>query len=269
MTPRPSLVAVVTAAGHGTRFWPFTAHVPKEMLPIGTTPAVGHVVTECLAAGADQVYVVTRPGDTIVPSYLASLAGAGLPVQAVTEDTSAGYGNAAGLLTLARVLAGCELFLVAFGDDVLLEDTPGTALAAMHRVAYEAGADAVIAAQPVAREEIASFGVVEATRPGADQVAAIRQRPDPATVDEPLALVSRLVLRPPILTGLKARPEARGEVDLGLAVGELARAGDVRVHRLAAQWMTVGEPHRYSQALQWWLARSGGLATLEGTPRAC
>ncbi|MGW0885398.1 hypothetical protein [Streptomyces sp. NPDC002671] len=186
-----------------------------------------------------------------------------------TRGAAAGYLDAAPLLTLVRVLAGCELFLVAFGDDVLLEDTPGGELAAMHCVAHEDGADAVIAAQPVTREEIASFGVVEPTTPGGERVAIIRQRPDAATVDEPLAVVSRLVLRPPILTGLAARPEARGEVDLGLAVGDLARAGDVRVHRLAAQWMTVGEPHRYSQAMQLWLARSGGPATIEGNPRAC
>jgi UTP--glucose-1-phosphate uridylyltransferase len=46
------LRAVVTAAGHGTRFRPFSSHVPKEMLPIGGTPAVELVIDECVHAGA-------------------------------------------------------------------------------------------------------------------------------------------------------------------------------------------------------------------------
>jgi hypothetical protein len=34
-------------------------------------------------------------------------------------------------------------------------------------------------------------------------------------------------------------------VDLGVAVGELARIADVRVHRLIGHWVTVGEPRRF------------------------
>ena len=41
-----------------------------EMLPVGGTPALGHVIAECTAAGADRVYVVTRPGDPVVPAYV-------------------------------------------------------------------------------------------------------------------------------------------------------------------------------------------------------
>ncbi|MBV9022414.1 MAG: NTP transferase domain-containing protein [Streptomycetaceae bacterium] len=248
MTVRPSCPAVVTAAGHGTRFRPFTQYVPKEMLPIGTQPAVGHVITECLAAGADLVYVVTRPGDPIVPAYVADLRQQGMPVQAIPENLDHGYGNAAPLLTLAEQLAGCEVFMVAFGDDVLLGHPAGSDLSAMLTLATS-GADAVIAAQLIDHEQIASFGVVEVTEPGGDRVSRIRQRPDPATVREPLAVVSRLVLRPAILRHLIPRPEASGEVDLGLAVGDQAAVTDVRVRRLTAHWVTVGDPRRYADAL--------------------
>lgn len=94
MNARPACPAIVTAAGHGSRFRPFTTIVPKEMLPIGPRPAVGHVIDECLAAGAD--------------------------LHAATEDLTHGYGNAAPVLTLRDYLAGCETFVVAFGDDILL-----------------------------------------------------------------------------------------------------------------------------------------------------
>ncbi|GIH71014.1 nucleotidyltransferase family protein [Sphaerimonospora thailandensis] len=244
----PICPAVVTAAGRGTRFRPFTDWVPKEMLPIGSRPALGHVIDECLAAGADLVHVATRPGEQIIPAYVSGLREQGFPVRAVPEDLSYGYGNAAPLLTLAEELAAAETFMVAFGDDVLLGGRPGADLAAMRRLA-EQGADSVIAAQLIDRADVGSFGVVDLADPGGDRVSGIRQRPDPATVAEPLAVVSRLVLRPGILPRLVARPEARGEVDLGLAVGEQSHTGDVRVRRLAADWVTVGEPRRYADAL--------------------
>ncbi|MEO3855780.1 sugar phosphate nucleotidyltransferase [Acrocarpospora sp. B8E8] len=247
--PHRPCPAVVTAAGHGTRFYPFTRFVPKEMLPIGSKPALGHVIAECIAAGADHVYVVTRPDDQIVPGYTAWLHDQGLAIRAVPEDLSCGYGNAAPLLTLADELTACEEFLVAFGDDVLLGGTPGADLAAMRALAESASAEATIAAQRIDRTDIGSFGVVDLAEPGGNRVTGIRQRPDPASVAEPLAVVSRLVLRPAILDHLVTRPEAAGEVDLGVAVGEQARVGDVRVHRLDAVWVTVGEPHRYADAL--------------------
>jgi UTP--glucose-1-phosphate uridylyltransferase len=87
-------------------------------------------------------------------------------------------------------------------------------------------------------------------------VRRIRQRPDPGTVTEPLAVVSRLILRPSILGLLIPRPEAHGEVDLGIAVGERARQADVRAHRVTAHWVTVGDPRRYYDALtRYWSTR--------------
>ncbi len=249
-TDRPTdWLAVVTAAGRAGRFRPFSAVVPKEMLPLGGTPAVHHVITECLDAGARQVVVVTRPDDAVVPAYVERLRADGLPVEAIAEDLSHGYGNAAPLLTLQDRLRDEPLFAVAFGDDVLLGDGyGGTDLAMMQRLA-RGGAAAVIAAQRISREDVGSFGVVDVATPGSDQVTAIRQRPRPATVTEPLAVVSRLFCTPAVLPLLVPRTGTRGEVDLGLAVGELARRADVRVHRLHAEWVTVGEPRRYVHAL--------------------
>jgi UTP--glucose-1-phosphate uridylyltransferase len=238
--------AVVTAAGHATRFRPFSTIVPKEMLPVGHRPAVDHVIDECVGAGATTVIVVIRPDDVVVPAYLDVLRDDGVPVEAIAEDLGHGYGNGAPLLTLRERLAAEESFGVAFGDDVLLG---GHDLSAMHDLASD-GADAVIAAQLVDHADIASFGVVDTHPDDPDRVIGIRQRPDPATVVEPLAVVSRLIVRPSIFDLLVPTEHARGEVDLGVAVGELAQIADVRVHRITGRWVTVGEPRRYLEALQ-------------------
>ena len=46
--------AIIPAAGFGTRHLPITKAVPKEMLPVLSKPAIDYVVSECIAAGAQQ-----------------------------------------------------------------------------------------------------------------------------------------------------------------------------------------------------------------------
>src|ERR1700686_2695642 len=51
--------AVIPAAGLGTRFLPATKATPKEMLPIVDKPAIQYVVEEAVAAGLDDVLLIT------------------------------------------------------------------------------------------------------------------------------------------------------------------------------------------------------------------
>src|ERR1700677_3822126 len=51
--------AVIPAAGLGTSFLPATKATPKEMLPVLYKPAIHYVVEEAVAAGLDDVLMVT------------------------------------------------------------------------------------------------------------------------------------------------------------------------------------------------------------------
>lgn len=250
MTNPGAFPAVVTAAGSATRFQPFSTTVPKEMLPLGHTPAVEHVILECLHAGASEVIVVTRPGDRIIPAHVDTLHRDGLPVETVEEDLGHGYGNAAPLLTLHERLARCDAFAVAFGDDVVLGEQPrGYNLATM-RQKMRPGIEGVIASQHVEPCQTRSFGIIDTDPAQDERVVGIRQRPDPSTVEVPLAVVSRLILRPSILDRLVPAEAARGEVDLGIAAGQLATTSHVDVHEITGRWVTVGDPPHYREALQ-------------------
>ena len=57
--------AVIPAAGHGTRFLPVTKVVPKEMLPIGSRPALELIVEEAKSAGADEIVMVISKGKAV------------------------------------------------------------------------------------------------------------------------------------------------------------------------------------------------------------
>ncbi len=62
-------VAVVPAAGMGTRFLPATKAVPKELLPIGDTPMLQIIIDEALGAGIDHIVVVSSKAKPGIEAY--------------------------------------------------------------------------------------------------------------------------------------------------------------------------------------------------------
>src|SRR5881227_2115681 len=61
--------AVFPAAGLGTRFLPATKAMPKEMLPLVDKPIIQYGVEEALAAGCDQIIIVTGRGKTAIEDH--------------------------------------------------------------------------------------------------------------------------------------------------------------------------------------------------------
>ena len=51
--------AIIPAAGLGTRFLPATKAMPKEMLPIVDKPTIQYIVEEAIAAGIEDIIIVT------------------------------------------------------------------------------------------------------------------------------------------------------------------------------------------------------------------
>src|SRR5207249_2540322 len=61
--------AVVPVAGPGTRLYPATKSMPKEMLPVGRKPTVQYVVEELAQAGITQVLLVTSQKKTSIKDH--------------------------------------------------------------------------------------------------------------------------------------------------------------------------------------------------------
>ncbi len=66
-----SRTAVIPAAGLGTRFYPVTKAVPKELLPIVDVPVLQLVMDEAIAAGAEHIVLVSHVSKTPVEAYVA------------------------------------------------------------------------------------------------------------------------------------------------------------------------------------------------------
>ena len=61
--------AVIPAAGAGTRFLPATKAVPKELMPIGDTPAIQLIIDEALGAGIEHIVVVSSRSKPSIERY--------------------------------------------------------------------------------------------------------------------------------------------------------------------------------------------------------
>jgi UTP--glucose-1-phosphate uridylyltransferase len=61
--------AVFPAAGLGTRFLPATKAIPKEMLPLVDKPLIQYGVEEALAAGIDEIIIITSRGKSAIEDH--------------------------------------------------------------------------------------------------------------------------------------------------------------------------------------------------------
>src|SRR5246127_3537497 len=129
--------AVFPAAGLGTRFLPATKAQPKEMLPLVDKPIIQYGVEEALAAGCDQIIIITGRGKTAIEDHFdvsyeleKMLEERGkiellsivrqisdmIHVAYVRQKEAMGLGHA---VLMARELVGNEPFAVLLADDVI------------------------------------------------------------------------------------------------------------------------------------------------------
>ncbi|UCF69509.1 MAG: NTP transferase domain-containing protein, partial [Acidobacteriota bacterium] len=133
---------VFPAAGLGTRFLPATKSMPKEMLPIVDKPAIQYAVEEAIAAGIEDVLIVTGRGKRAIEDYFDhSFELESILRERGQEDRLALVRQVAGLCRIAYVrqkralglghavlcaqsLVGDEPFAVFLADDLVFGKVP-------------------------------------------------------------------------------------------------------------------------------------------------
>src|SRR5437879_1333648 len=167
--------AVFPAAGLGTRFLPATKAQPKEMLPLVDKPIIQYGVEEALAAGCNQIIMVTGRGKTAIEDHfdvsyelehileekkktdllkVVRQISDMIHVAYVRQKEALGLGHA--VLT-ARELVGNEPFDVLLADDVVDSTVP--CLKQMMDV-FDETQCSVIATQVVEGPAISAYGVL-------------------------------------------------------------------------------------------------------------
>src|SRR5262252_5880808 len=168
--------AVFPAAGLGTRFLPATKAQPKEMLPLVDKPIIQYGVEEALAAGCDQIIIITGRGKQAIEDHfdvsyelekmleekkktellniVRSISDM-IHLAYVRQKEALGLGHA---VLMARELVGDEPFAVLLADDVIDAEEP--CLKQMMRV-FEETQCSVVATQVVEGPGISAYGVLD------------------------------------------------------------------------------------------------------------
>jgi UTP--glucose-1-phosphate uridylyltransferase len=234
--------AVFPAAGLGTRFLPATKAQPKEMLPLVDKPIIQYGVEEAVAAGVDNIILVTGRGKNAIEDHfdvsveletfleargkkelLAEIRKISnlINFSYVRQGEPLGLGHA---VLVTRPLVGDEPFAVILGDDVI--DATPPALRQMIDVFEEVNGP-VLAIERVPREDVSSYGIIagEEIRPGVYRIHDLVEKPPRDEAPSDLAIIGRYILTPDIFPALAATVSDRtGEIQLTNGLRQLLKS---------------------------------------------
>ena len=234
--------AVIPAAGLGTRLLPNTKSIPKEMLPLVDKPVIQYIVEEAVAAGVEQILIITNRGKTSIEDYfdyapdleerlmadgkkkdarivhdIADMA----DVVFMRQKETKGLGHA---VWRARSFVGDEPFAVLLGDDIMLGEKPVLKQLVEASEAYECSS---VAIHEVPDDLIVKYSSVLMEEKLTDRVYRISDMNEKPTLEEKLsnyAILGRYVLTPAVFDILEhTAPGRNNEIQLTDGMKELVR----------------------------------------------
>ena len=221
--------AVILAGGKGTRLRPYTAVLPKPLVPVGDTPILEIILQQLARAGITDVTITVGHLASLIETFFGDGARFGLTIDYFHEETPL---NTVGSLALLDELT--EPFLVMNGD--VLTDIDFGRLIEFHRAHHAAATIAT-----AAREHQADFGVVR--RDGDTRIIEFIEKPMSCYhVSMGVYVFSRAVLR---------------HIPAGKPFGfdELMQAmldAQERVYSCPHEgyWLDLGRPDDYERAIE-------------------
>jgi len=258
--------ALIPAAGFGTRFLPATKVVPKELLPIVDKPTIQYIMEEVVAAGIEEVILITgrekgsiedhfdtsaelenhlrKKGKKDLVKLIQNISEM-VTLVSVRQKEPLGLGHA---ILCAKKVVGNEPFVVLLGDDLIDARVP--CIKQMIRV-YQKVDGAVIAIQKVPKAETHLYGIIEG-RKVEDRIYRIHdmiEKPEKGKAPSNLAIIGRYIL-PPQIFGILERvpPDSRGEIQLTNGLRILRQEAPVFGYEFIGDRYDAGDKWGYLEA---------------------
>lgn len=256
--------AVIPAAGFGTRFLPATKASPKEMLPVVDKPIIQYVVEEAVAAGIEDIIIVTGWHKRSIEDHFdypfeleKRLLEAGKEAQAAEVRQIAEmanfiyvrqkgpYGNGTPVLN-ARHVIGDEPFAVLWGDEFIHAPVPR--LKQMIDAWNETGVPNVSGVR-VPDTVVDKYGIADISlvRDTVFRINKLVEKPKVGEAPSNLAAHGAYILPPRIFDILATTPLGKGnELWLADAVNTLAQEQEVHaVEIVGGKYYDTGNKLEY------------------------
>lgn len=251
--------AIIPAAGLGTRFLPATKAMPKEMLPILDKPTIQYIVEEAVAAGIEDIIIVTGKHKRAIEDHFDNQKELEMILDEkgkrdlldkvqhssnlanmfyVRQKEQKGLGHA---IWSAKQFIGNEPFAVLLGDDIVQSETPAIKQL-MNQ--YDETGKSIIGVQQVNENETHRYGIVDPaeTNNRLFSVNKFVEKPKEGMAPSNLAIMGRYVLTPEIFDYLgKHEIGAGGEIQLTDAIENLNTNDCVYAYDFEGERYDVGE----------------------------
>lgn len=246
---------VIPAAGVGSRFLPITKSQPKEMLPVLDRPIIQYVVEEAVAAGADDILIITGRGKRAIEDHFdhnPDLANwADNPelrrLDSVTEKARIHFVRQREPLGLAHAIAcgrhhtGSDPFGVLLGDTINVCEPPLLRQLWNHFDQLHA---TVLAVEDVPDDKVGDYGIVAGPEesPGVIRCERLVEKPTLDEAPSRLGITGAYVFTPEIYSAIdRTPPGVNGEIQLTDALQFLAGHSRVFAARFTGERFDIGD----------------------------